>query len=109
MKSIEFRIEKKLPRGRFGRAGVLTTPHGAIETPAFVAVGTKGSVKSLTPKQVKDLGAEVVLANTYHLYLQPGEKVLRKAGGSRDWIISYGCCTKDDESRKKCGSVGGRK
>ncbi|KKU68405.1 MAG: Queuine tRNA-ribosyltransferase [Parcubacteria group bacterium GW2011_GWA2_47_16] len=81
MKAFEFRIEKKLPRGRPGRAGILTTSHGAIETPAFVAVGTKGSVKSLTPKQVKDLGAEVVLANTYHLYLQPGEKVLRKAGG----------------------------
>jgi len=81
MKSIEFRIEKKLPRGRFGRAGVLTTPHGAIETPAFVTVGTKGSVKSLTPEQVKDLGAEVVLANTYHLYLQSGEKIIREAGG----------------------------
>ncbi len=81
MGSIDFKIEKKLPRGRLGRAGTLTTPHGAIETPAFVVVGTKGSVKSLSPEQVKDLGAQVVLANTYHLYLQPGEETLKKAGG----------------------------
>lgn len=81
MKPIDFKIEKKLPRGRLGRAGILVTPHGTINTPAFVTVGTKGSVKSLTPEQVKDLGAEVVLANTYHLYLQPGEEILKKAGG----------------------------
>ncbi len=81
MKPIEFKIEKKMPRGRPGRAAILTTPHGTIQTPAFAVVGTKGSVKSLTPEQVKDLGTEVVLANTYHLYLQPGEKTLRKAGG----------------------------
>lgn len=81
MKPIDFKILKKLPRGRLGRAGVLATHHGVIETPAFATVGTKGSVKSLTPEQVKDLGAQVVLANTYHLYLQPGEKVLKKAGG----------------------------
>ncbi|MSR78752.1 MAG: tRNA guanosine(34) transglycosylase Tgt [Candidatus Taylorbacteria bacterium] len=81
MKPIDFKLEKKLPRARLGRAGILTTPHGEILTPAFATVGTKGSVKSLTPEQVKGLGAQVVLANTYHLYLQPGEKVLREAGG----------------------------
>ena len=68
-----FKIEKKL-EGTLARAGILNTPHGAIETPAFVAVGTKATVKALTPEQVKDLGAQVVLVNTYHLYLQPGDE-----------------------------------
>ncbi|MES2087427.1 MAG: tRNA guanosine(34) transglycosylase Tgt [Patescibacteria group bacterium] len=81
MGAINFKIEQKFPRGRLGRAGILTTPHGEIQTPAFVTVGTKGTVKSLTPEQVKDLGAQVVLANTYHLYLQPGEETMKKAGG----------------------------
>jgi len=77
---IKFKIEKKLPRA-LGRAGTLETPHGAIETPAFVTVGTKGTVKALSPEQVAELGAEVVLANTYHLYLQPGDKIVRDSGG----------------------------
>lgn len=64
-----------------GRAGVLTTPHGTINTPAFVTVGTKATVKALTPEQVCDLGAQVVLANTYHLYLEPGDEIVRDAGG----------------------------
>lgn len=64
-----------------GRAGTITTPHGTIETPAFVVVGTKATVKSLTPEMVAALGAQVVLANTYHLYLEPGEAILKKAGG----------------------------
>ncbi len=81
MKPLNFKIEKKLSNGRLGRAGILSTPHGDIHTPAFVTVGTKASVKSLTPEQVRELGAEVVLANTYHLYLQPGEEVMKKAGG----------------------------
>ena len=63
------------------RAGVLATPHGSIETPAFVPVGTKAGVKGVLPSQLKELGAQVVLANTYHLYLQPGEKVVEDAGG----------------------------
>ena len=77
---MDFKIEKKLKKG-LGRAGILKTPHGVIYTPAFVPVGTKASVKALTPEQVTDLGAEVVLANTYHLYLQPGDKLIAKAGG----------------------------
>lgn len=63
------------------RAGTIETPHGIIETPSFVVVGTKGTVKALSPEQVKDLGAQVVLANTYHLYLQPGDYRIRDAGG----------------------------
>lgn len=64
-----------------GRAGRLETPHGVIQTPAFVPVATKATIKSLTPEQVRDLGAQVVLANTYHLYLQPGDELVRDAGG----------------------------
>jgi len=64
-----------------GRVGVLSTPHGDILTPAFVAVGTKATVKSLNPEQVKDAGTQVVLGNTYHLYLQPGDEIVREAGG----------------------------
>jgi len=80
MSPIKFNIEKKIP-GALGRAGTLETPHGTIQTPAFVTVGTKATVKSLSPEQVDALGADVVLANTYHLYLQPGDEVVRDAGG----------------------------
>ena len=77
---MHFKIEKKL-KNSLGRAGVLKTAHGEIQTPAFVPVGTKASVKALTPEQVRDLGAEVILANTYHLYLQPGDELVARAGG----------------------------
>ena len=80
VEKFNFKIEKKIP-GKLGRAGVIQTPHGDILTPAFVVVGTKATVKALTPEQVKDLGAQVVLANTYHLYLQPGDELVAKAGG----------------------------
>ncbi len=67
--------------GKLGRVGVLSTPHGDILTPAFVVVGTKATVKSLNSEQVRDAGAQVVLSNTYHLYLQPGDEIVRKNGG----------------------------
>lgn len=63
------------------RSGLLHTPHGVIRTPAFAPVGTKANVKGILPSALTALGAEVVLANTYHLYLQPGEKIVRDAGG----------------------------
>jgi queuine tRNA-ribosyltransferase len=63
------------------RVGVLSTPHGDIHTPAFVSVGTKSTVKGLTPEMIAETGAEGVLANTYHLYLQPGEELIKKSGG----------------------------
>lgn len=78
--ALEFTIEKKL-KGALGRAGVLRTPHGVIETPAFVPVGTAATVKALTPEEVSGLGGQVILANTYHLYLRPGDDVIAKAGG----------------------------
>lgn len=80
MSNVEFKIKKKL-LGTLGRAGVLETPHGIIQTPAFVTVGTKATVKALAPEQVASLGAQVVLANTYHLYLEPGDEIVRDAGG----------------------------
>ena len=77
---MNFKIIKR-KKNSLARAGVLETPHGNIETPAFVAVGTKATVKAVTPEQLQALGAQVVLANTYHLYLQPGAERIEKAGG----------------------------
>lgn len=75
-----FRVEQRLA-GRLGRTGVITTPHGEIRTPAFVVVGTKATVKSLLPQTVADLGGQAVLANAYHLFLQPGSDIVDTAGG----------------------------
>ncbi|MDP2665525.1 MAG: tRNA guanosine(34) transglycosylase Tgt [bacterium] len=80
MSAINFKIETRALDSR-ARTGLLTTPHGVIHTPAFAPVGTKASVKGILPDQLAKLGAEVVLANTYHLYLQPGENIVREAGG----------------------------
>ena len=63
------------------RAGVITTPHGQIQTPAFIPVGTKANVKTVLPEAMEELGAQALLANAYHLYLQPGPSVLDEAGG----------------------------
>ncbi len=85
MKKISFKIEKKLP-GTLARAGQLTTPHGVIKTPSFVVVATKATVKAMIPEQVKSTGVQVILANTYHLYLQPGDDLIRQAGGLHKFI-----------------------
>ncbi|SHI03281.1 tRNA guanosine(34) transglycosylase Tgt [Sporanaerobacter acetigenes] len=63
------------------RLGKLYTPHGVIETPIFMPVGTRATVKAMTPEEVKDLGAQIILSNTYHLYLKPGHKLIEEAGG----------------------------
>ncbi|MCB0943158.1 MAG: tRNA guanosine(34) transglycosylase Tgt [Mycobacterium sp.] len=75
-----FTVEAEL-RGRRGRTGVIHTPHGDIHTPAFIAVGTKATVKAVLPETMRDLGAQAVLANAYHLYLQPGPDIVDEAGG----------------------------
>jgi len=64
-----------------GRSGVITTPHGTIRTPAFIPVGTKATVKTVLPESMQELGAQAVLANAYHLYLQPGADIVEAAGG----------------------------
>ena len=85
--SFGFDIEARLDasdkgsEGRLGRAGVIRTPHGEIKTPAFIPVGTKATVKSLLPETVEELGAQAILANAYHLYLQPGPEIVDLAGG----------------------------
>lgn len=80
MAAISFSIEKRAA-GSVARAGTLVTPHGTIQTPAFTPVGTKADVKGILPNALRDLGAQVVLANTYHLYLTPGEQIVKDAGG----------------------------
>ncbi len=75
-----FAIESA-PETGLARAGRITTPHGEIATPAFIPVGTKATVKSVLPEAMADLGAQALLANAYHLYLQPGPDILDEAGG----------------------------
>ena len=64
----------------FARTGIFTTPHGKIETPIFMPVGTRASVKGLAPEEVKDAGAQIILANTYHCFLRPGADIVAQAG-----------------------------
>src|SRR5215472_14804584 len=68
------------------RAGLFQTPHGLIETPVFMPVGTHSAVRTLTWPQVKETNAQVVLANAYHMYLRPGHKLVEKAGGLHQWM-----------------------
>jgi queuine tRNA-ribosyltransferase len=63
------------------RLGKMITPHGIVHTPAFMPVGTQGTVKSMLPEEIKDCGAEIILGNTYHLYLRPGHETIKKLGG----------------------------
>lgn len=68
------------------RTGLLTTAHGTVKTPVFMPVGTQATVKGLTPEQVSEIGFEIILSNTYHLYLQPGDEVIRDAGGLHQFM-----------------------
>jgi len=74
-----FEVLKTDPTG--ARLGRLTTPHGVIDTPAFMPVGTQGTVKGLTQQALGELGVQVLLGNTYHLYLRPGHERIRRLGG----------------------------
>jgi queuine tRNA-ribosyltransferase len=77
---LRFEIQSRDSQTR-ARAGLITTSHGPIETPVFMPVGTRGTVKSLTPQELKDHGAQIILGNTYHLYLQPGHGLIARMGG----------------------------
>src|SRR4026207_803292 len=68
------------------RRGVLQTPHGTVQTPAFMPVGTQGAVKAVTHRDLEDLGAEILLSNTYHLYLRPGDSLIARRGGLHAFI-----------------------
>jgi queuine tRNA-ribosyltransferase len=72
--------------GTRARAGLLHTPHGLVETPAFMPVGTAGTVKGMTQERLESLGVEMLLANTYHLYLRPGHEVIRELGGLHQFM-----------------------
>ncbi|MDO8507497.1 MAG: tRNA guanosine(34) transglycosylase Tgt [bacterium] len=78
MEKFSFTLEKTDGKARLGK---ITTAHGEIETPVFMPVGTRASVKTLAPYEVKDIGAEIILGNTYHLYLRPGTSIIKKHGG----------------------------
>lgn len=81
-----FKVNKTAP-GTSARAGTISTPHGEIETPIFMPVGTQGTVKAVTQKSLReDIDAKIILGNTYHLYLRPGTEILEKAGGLHNFM-----------------------
>ncbi len=81
----EFKILKRSKRSR-ARLGVISTPHGEIETPAFVPVATRATVRTLESDEVAEAGAQMLICNTYHLHVAPGEKLVRKAGGLHEFM-----------------------
>jgi len=82
---IEFQLVHEDKKTR-ARAGIMKTPHGDIETPVFMPVGTKATVKAMTPDELKEIGAQIILSNTYHLYLRPGHDLIKQAGGLHDFM-----------------------
>src|SRR3990172_2487637 len=76
----KFTVEAR-DKGSLARAGRLTLPHGIVETPIFMPVGTQATVKTLSPDELGDIGAQIILANTYHLYLRPGAETIEKLDG----------------------------
>ena len=84
-KALQFELLHKDP-GSKARRGRITTPHGVIETPVFMPVGTQATVKAMKPESVNDTGAQIILANTYHLMLRPGSDIVREAGGLHEFM-----------------------
>ena len=80
MAAVTYELVKRDSRTK-ARRGRVNTPHGVIETPVFMPVGTAGTVKAMKPEEVRDMGAQIILGNTYHLYLRPGHEVVKAAGG----------------------------
>ena len=78
--AIRFQLQKRDAHTQ-ARLGLLETPHGAVPTPIFAPVGTQATVKTLTPRDLKELGAGLILANTYHLFLRPGADLVERMGG----------------------------
>jgi len=81
--ALHFQLLERCPHSA-ARVGALDTPHGRVQTPLFMPVGTRASVKGLDPAQLAEVGTQVVLANAYHLHLRPGEEVIRELGGLHD-------------------------
>jgi queuine tRNA-ribosyltransferase len=82
-KPFHFQLEAKSGRAR---AGSFSTPHGVLETPVFAPVGTQATVKAITPAQLEEMGATLVLSNTYHLYLRPGDELVAEMGGLHEFM-----------------------
>ena len=80
MEKFEFKVKEKSNK-TYARIGELKTPHGTIETPVFMPVGTRSTVKAVEPRELDEIGAQIILNNTYHLYLRPGADIVEKAGG----------------------------
>ncbi|MDD3874321.1 MAG: tRNA guanosine(34) transglycosylase Tgt [Eubacteriales bacterium] len=85
MHAITYELLKKDLKTK-ARRGKIYTPHGIIETPVFMPVGTGGTVKAMRPEEVKELGAKIILSNTYHLYLRPGHEIVREGGGLHQFM-----------------------
>ena len=85
MNAIRYELIKKCPHTN-ARAGILHTPHGDIETPIFMPVGTKATVKGVLPETLKEMNAQIILSNTYHLHLRPNEELVKKAGGLHSFM-----------------------
>ena len=80
MHAVTYELIKECSRSG-ARLGRLHTPHGTFETPMFMPVGTQATVKTLSPEELYDMGSQVILSNTYHLFLRPGHELVKKAGG----------------------------
>ena len=81
----EFKVLKQSKKSR-ARLGILKTPHGEVETPAFIPVATRGSVRMLDSVEIEELGSQMLISNTFHLHLTPGEKIVKKGGGIHGYM-----------------------
>ena len=82
---------------KLARAGVINTAHGEINTPVFMPVGTYAAVKGIRPEELEKIGAEIILANTYHLFERPGEDIIKNSGGLRNFWTKWGTIGRLDE------------
>ena len=94
MNAVTYDLKKVCNKTR-ARRGQLKTPHGIIETPVFMPVGTAATVKAMRPEEVRELGAPIILSNTYHLYLRPGHEIVREAGGLHKFMNWNGAILTD--------------
>src|SRR3990172_11421107 len=85
MGDLRFTVTHKDPASN-ARCGIIETPHGSIDTPVFMPVGTKATVKAMLSSQLKDMGAQIILGNTYHLYFQPGAELIARFGGLHSFM-----------------------
>jgi queuine tRNA-ribosyltransferase len=81
----EFKVSRQ-DHGSAARLGSLKTPHGIIETPIFMPVGTQATVKAMTPEELKEVGSQIILSNTYHLYMRPGHELVKRMGGLHNFM-----------------------